>query len=148
MKLVVVVLVSLTAFGMVGMLGGAALALNRPGIIRITATITKTTGPIPPYIGSTTIEIANLYNRPKYQGRIGTEIMACTYSGDSQKRFLCRGSFSLARGKIQVAGTRRGRSYYVLAVTGGTGFYAGVTGQLVGAKIGPKIDSLAFGLKP
>ncbi len=63
--------------------------------------------------------------------------------------FQCWGSYVLPKGKISVQGTRRNRSFYVLAIVGGTGRYNGWGGTLIGRQYAPDRERLVFeGLAP
>lgn len=60
----------------------------------------------------------------------------------------CVGTFALPKGKLMVSGTRRNQDYWVMAVVGGTGVYAGATGTLVARTYDtrPRRETLIFGI--
>ena len=57
-------------------------------------------------------------------------------------RQSCVGTLIMPLGRITFAGARRSVGYYVFAVTGGTGAYAGVTGSMSARTIttGPRVE--------
>jgi hypothetical protein len=69
-----------------------------------------------------------------------TTLLGCVFigrggplgSGTSE----CYGTFVIPKGKITVHGSRKSRSFYVLAVTGGTGLYSTARGQLIASTRG------------
>ncbi len=62
----------------------------------------------------------------------------------------CLGTFTFARGRVMVQGTRQRRDFYVLAVVGGTGIYSNVGGTLIATtlELGPRRERLLFSLEP
>lgn len=137
---------------------GAALALCFPGgaepleppggIVRVTSeTIRQFTK-----AGDKTTVIL-LYNRGITQAAIGNGVMSCDFVGRGgplgSSTSLCEATYSLPRGRISVSGIVKTRSYYILAVIGGTGIYSNVRGELVGntLSLGPRVERLLFGLE-
>lgn len=62
----------------------------------------------------------------------------------------CSAIYSLAKGKLTARGIVKSRSYYALAVTGGTGIYSAMSGQVLASTIAarPHEERLLFGLEP
>lgn len=126
----------------------SSATLTAPGIVRVTATtISDFTR------AGDRFTVSLVYNRRITQAAIGSAIMRCDYVGRGgplgDSSWLCNAVYSFPRGKITVAGLVKVRSYYVLAVTGGTGIYSNVSGELVGSTIStsPRVERLLFGLE-
>lgn len=76
-----------------------------------------------------------LFNKPSYPGRLGTGFLVCHTIGRdfNDCAFLLR----LGRGQLISRGVVPGStSFRVLAITGGTGLYANVGGQLIMQPLG------------
>jgi hypothetical protein len=71
--------------------------------------------------------------RDRHNDVVGWGNTVCTRLGNGSSQ--CSGTFILPRGKISVAGTRRNPTFFIFAITGGTGRYPGWGGSLVGHKI-------------
>ena len=71
-------------------------------------------------------------------GEIG---QVCTRLPDGIQQ-SCVGTIVMPLGRITYSGMRHSATYYVLAVTGGSGIYAGVTGTLAARTIstGPRVE--------
>jgi len=80
--------------------------------------------------------------------RIGSVAQVCTdVPGERQE---CIGTLALPLGRVTYAGSRRSARYYVFAVTGGTGTYAGSTGTYASQTIAldPRVEYLLVSLVP
>jgi hypothetical protein len=83
---------------------------------------------------------------------IGSGILICNAIGGgpfiSQAR-RCNGSYRLAKGTIEVSGVISSRSFYTMAVVGGTGLYANAGGgemTAVTLNLRPRRERLEFTL--
>ena len=67
---------------------------------------------------------------------------------DAPLRQSCVGTLVMPLGRITYQGVRHSATYYVLAVTGGTGAYSGVSGTLAARTIttGPRVEWLLVSL--
>jgi hypothetical protein len=109
-----------------------ALALERPGTVRITSAERQHThvdagarGRSP---GDVDIYRSLLYNRRIQTKPLGRADMVCTtISGSTQS---CHGTYFLPRGQLVVDGVISSRLIYLLAVVGGTDLYNNVRGTL------------------
>jgi hypothetical protein len=80
--------------------------------------------------------------------RLGSVAQVCTdVTGDRQE---CIGTLEMPLGRITYQGSRRSARYYVFAVTGGTGIYAGATGTYASSTIAldPRVEYLLVSLVP
>jgi hypothetical protein len=67
------------------------------------------------------------------------------------ERQSCFGTIEMPLGKLVYSGTRRGPRFYVFAVTGGTGIYAGSSGTYASSTIsrsGPRLEYVLISLVP
>jgi hypothetical protein len=130
-----------------GFAASAGQSLNSPALIRVTA---KTA--VDNDYGSTTVQAAWITD--KRGRRIGSAITYCDFLGTGgplgSGTSFCRAAYLFPRGKIMATGTRKTRASYVLTVVGGTGFYAGVGGVLLGetVELDPRVERLLFSLEP
>jgi hypothetical protein len=112
--------------------GAGALALDRPGTIQITASVSRQThfdrGKRGSSIGDLDIYNLLLYNKRITPRAIGHAEMVCTLVGT--KRQSCTANYVLPKGEIAVQGVIDSRLIYELAVIGGTGLYNNVLGSL------------------
>lgn len=78
---------------------------------------------------------------------IGTIGQVCTRLPEEGQQ-SCVGTIVMPLGRITYQGLRHSATYYVLAVTGGTGAYAGVGGTLAARTIttGPRVEWLLVSL--
>ena len=67
---------------------------------------------------------------------------------EAEPHWSCVGTLEMPLGRITYQGIRHSARYYVLAVTGGTGAYAGATGTLAARTIttGPRVEWLLVSL--
>lgn len=92
--------------------------------------------------------------RDRHGTRIGWAITVCAELGEGgplgSATSACSATYLFPKGRIQAAGTRKVRSSYVLAVTGGTGLYSNVGGQLLVETVdeSPRVERLLFSLEP
>jgi hypothetical protein len=121
-----------------------------PALIRITSTETNyavvDNGRRGRGAGDVEIVAQLLYNRRIRKRAIGRAEFVCTFSYHG--RSVCEGTYELPRGRLVVAGSRRYREIYELAIVGGTGFYANARGTLTATRIGrsPRREYLVFRL--
>ena len=125
-------------------------ALQGPGIIRITdreiafsAVDHGRRGRSP---GDVEISRRLLYNRRITARPLGRADLVCTVTVGNWRN--CTGSYQLPAGKIVVSGPMEFRSFFQLAVVGGTGRYANVRGTLTVTSLGrnPRRDVVFFRL--
>lgn len=85
-------------------------------------------------LGTITVRQFLLYNRPAYNKSIGSAVTICQYIGRGKLigggASACFGTYRFARGNIEVRGILSSNESYLLAVVGGTGYYAAVGGVL------------------
>lgn len=92
--------------------------------------------------------------RDRHGVRIGWAITVCDALGEGgplgSATAACSATYLFPKGRIQAAGTRKVRSSYVLAVTGGSGLYSNVGGQLLVETVdeSPRVEHLLFSLEP
>jgi hypothetical protein len=122
--------VAVAASGAVSLPG--ALALDRPGAIRITDAEKRHShvdagapgrGP-----GDLDIYRTVLYNRRIQTKPLGRAEMVCTtIAGSTQS---CHGTYFLPRGQLEVSGVISSRLIYILSIIGGTQYYNNARGTL------------------
>lgn len=99
------------------------------------------------------VTVSLLYNKRIQPGAIGNGILHCDFVGRGgplgSGTHLCDAVYSLPHGKIMAHGLIKSRSFYVLAVTGGTGLYSNVGGELVASTFAccPREERLLFSLE-
>jgi hypothetical protein len=128
----------------------AALALNKPGAVTISAATSThrfidhgAHGRSP---GDVDIYRFVLYNKRIQAKALGHGEMVCTtIVGSTQS---CNATYFLPRGELVVAGVISSRLIYVLAVVGGTDLYNNVRGTLTVTSLrrSPPRDLLVFRL--
>lgn len=79
---------------------------------------------------------------------IGMIGQVCTRLPTAPAEWSCVGTIDMPLGHITYQGMRRSARYYVLAVTGGTGVYAGSRGSMAARTIttGPRVEWLLVSL--
>lgn len=123
-------------------------ALPGPGVIRVTATQIRTI-----VREGDTMHVSLIYNRPAFRAAIGNAILSCDFVGRggplASGTQLCEAFYSLRKGRIVASGIIKERAFYVLAVTGGTGLYSNVKGELIVSTIAesPRQERLLFSLE-
>jgi hypothetical protein len=126
----------------------AATSLDRPGTVRVTSQLVKTTrvsvAGQQPHAGDLVISRYSLYNKRITPRAIGHVDLLCTYTGSGSAS--CDGTYFLPRGKIVVSGVIGYRLFFQLAVVGGTGIYDNVRGTLTATATAPKTQLLVFRL--
>jgi hypothetical protein len=128
----------------------AALRLDRPGTVRVTAVETSRAridlGRRGPSVGDMQIMRQLVYNRRIKRQPIGHGEMICIGTGADSSN--CTGTFFLPKGKIVVSGPLLFRQVFELAVVGGTGLYDNARGTLTVTSLGtkPQRDLLVFRL--
>lgn len=94
-----------------------------------------------------------LYNKHISSYAIGNSISRCTIMGHKRTfpegTLFCNVVFRMPLGQIVTAGVVTSRVYYRLAVTGGTGVYSNVGGQVrvITTKLKPHKENLVFSLR-
>jgi hypothetical protein len=78
---------------------------------------------------------------------LGSGELVCTFA-DSIRSRVCRGTYSLPRGKLVVGGSISYRRFYNLAVLGGTGLYDNARGTMTVTRThrSPVRDAVVFRL--
>lgn len=139
--LVVFTVLTLSAFG------------KSNSVINITQTQIRHTGQGQVGVGSIDRWVYLLYNRRITMSAIGYSLLTCTYAGSGGPLGSgvsdCTATYSLAKGKIVARGLLKERSFYQLAVVGGTGFYSGMAGQMLSSTFAfkPHEERLIFSLE-
>jgi hypothetical protein len=128
----------LVGFAAAGVVGASvlalpgALALEKPGQIRITGTERQHSrvdvGPRGPSAGDVDIYRLVLYNRRIQAKPLGRADMVCTTIAGSTQN--CNATYFLPRGELVVSGVISSRLIYILAVVGGTELYNNARGTL------------------
>lgn len=126
---------------------GSASPLDGPAVIRVTAvTDTESDDGFHSVQGS--------WIEDKRGTRIGWAIVVCRHLGSGgplgSSTSLCDGTYLFPKGRIQAQSTRKSRTSYMLAVTGGTGLYSNVGGVLLveTIRLKPRTERLLFSLEP
>lgn len=125
-------------------------ALTGPGTINITSLDVKVSlvnrGAASRGAGDVLLIRQLLFKRGTRKEAIGHTDLVCTYTGPRARQ--CNGTYSLPRGKIVVAGSLRFRSFFRLAVIGGTELYDNVRGTLTATRfsVKPRREILLFRL--
>ncbi len=142
-----IILVAL-ALAVVAVIGaGGAQSITGPALIRVTAVTDFERGLDGPDVQVSTI-------RDRHNDRIGWAAVFCRDLGSGgplgSATAYCFGTYNFPRGRIHTTGTRKSRSSYVMAVTGGTGLYSNVGGVLLVRTISerPRTERLLFSLEP
>jgi hypothetical protein len=143
--LVLVVGLTTTAAG-----GKSAAAVTGPAQIPISSQQTtytrvdngrKRTSP-----GDMEIVRYRLFNRRVSTRPIGHADLVCTFTTGTAR--VCRGTYSLPKGRLEVGGSITFRQLYQLAVLGGTGLYDNARGTMTATRINrkPRREFLLFRL--
>lgn len=126
--------------------GTAGPSLDGPKLIRVSAYTTVESGEF-----AETSDV--LFVRQELRGsegnRVGSGTQQCTVGLEDIA--TCLATYTFGKGQIMLQGTRRRRSSYVLAVTGGTGVYSDAGGVLLAETISdhlPRVERLLFSLEP
>lgn len=131
---------------------GAARGDRSAAVINVTQTQIRHFGD-QAQVGDDELWIYQLYNRRITRAAIGYSTLRCEYYGSGGPLGSgvsdCAAIYSLAKGKIIARGLVKSRSYYALAVVGGTGLYAHYGGQVLASTIGsrPHEERLIFDLE-
>ena len=125
-------------------------ALTAPGTIRITSLDVKVSllnrGSRSRGTGDVLLIRQLLFNKGIRKAAIGHADLVCTYTGPKARQ--CNGTYTLPKGTLVVAGSIRFRSFFRLAVVGGTEIYDNVRGSLTATKYTkrPRREILIFRL--
>jgi hypothetical protein len=128
--------------------GSSAPSLPGPGFVRVTATAIRQQRS---FGDRTTVSL--IYNKRIVQHSIGNAILSCDYVGRGgplgSGTQLCEAVYSMPHGKILASGVVKLRSFYILGVTGGTGLYSNVGGEVVVSTFAccPRQERLLFSLE-
>lgn len=120
---------------------------NNPfGNYKDTTAVTKEVGN-GPFPGDEALFIFNIYSNPSLKKKTGTASFTCQYGFD--KNAFCDAAYTLAGGNLIGAGTFNfNAGKFAIAITGGTGKYRSMTGDLQ-ASPGPNHSQhLAFDIQP
>ena len=117
----------------IGPLQGRSEAGTGPATIRVTTVQVQVTrvdvGRAGTSPGDTEIVTQQLFDRRDRSRPIGHSELVCTFV-DSKRMRVCRGTYVLPKGKVVVGGTLSYRTFYDLAVLGGTGLFDNARGTL------------------
>jgi hypothetical protein len=128
---------------------GAASSLSGPGIVRLTAETVS----FNKKLGYHKLQTSLLYNTRITPYAIGNSEVLCTFLGKggplSEGTSYCDAVYSLPHGRILASGLIKRRSYYVLAVVGGTGLYSNVGGEVIVSTFayGPRQERILFSVE-
>lgn len=151
-----------TVFMCIGIIWACALALAADGaptpkaVINVTQTQVRHDGYglIPDQIfGNRDYWLYQIYNTRITRAAIGYSTLRCEFDGRGgplgSGAFDCSAIYSLAKGKIVARSLVKSRSFYQLAILGGTGFYSGARGQVIVTTLreNPHTERLIFGLE-
>jgi hypothetical protein len=125
---------------------GGASSLSGPGIVRVNAEQID----VIQQLGVKT-RVSLIYN-PRITPRpIGNALIQCRFVGKGgplgSGTSYCQAVYSLPHGKIMATGLAKRRSFYSLAVTGGTGLYSNVGGEVIVSTFAPRQERLLFSLE-
>jgi hypothetical protein len=151
MKKLLVLSGALIGFALVtGSVTQGSPALTGPGTIRITSLDIQVSvinrGAASRGTGDVLLIRQLLFNKGIRKTAIGHTDLVCTYTGPLARQ--CNGTYSLPRGTIVVSGSLRYRSFFRLAVVGGTELYDNVRGTLTATRYTrkPRREILLFRL--
>jgi hypothetical protein len=97
-------------------------------------------------VGDKALYVFKLYSDPKLKKRIGSATYACTFNFGN--RALCQADFEFGGGSMLATGPANFSSTSLtLAVSGGTGSYLGVRGQVSSAPHATNASRLTFVLR-
>lgn len=107
------------------------------------ATTKQAKGPFP---GDEALFVFDVYADGRLANRIGSATYACAV--EFQKDVYCDVQYDLPRGRLVGAGTFNfAANGFTIAITGGTGAYAGRSGRLVATPAPRSAQRLAFALR-
>lgn len=130
---------------LLGVAGARPAPSQGPALIRVSQRVESRH-----FIGVHTVQTS--WIRDRKARRIGWSVLYCTPLGagailGGAGSSACMGTYSFPLGRIQTAGViRLSATSYVLAVTGGTGFYLGAGGALLVRDVGTSVELLLFSL--
>lgn len=152
MKLPLAVLLVCSAWAAFLLTGDSAFPLRGPAVIDITQEQVRHTGQRLA-VDDDEFWLYQTYNRRITGAAIGYSVLRCEFYGRGGPLGTgvsdCSAVYAFARGKIVARGILKSRSYYALAIVGGTGIYSNVRGQVLVKTIGsrPHEERLLFGLE-
>jgi hypothetical protein len=142
MKFIVTILAALI------LTSSTAPSLPGPGIVRVQAETIRSKK-----LGDEKFSMALIYNPRITVRAIGNVTMLCKFLGvggplGSGTQF-CRATYSMPHGKIMAMGLIKKRSFFSLAVIGGTGLYSNVGGEVIVSTYAypPRQERLLFSLE-
>ena len=151
MKKMLLLCGALVGFALItGSVTQGSRALTAPGTIRITSLDVKVSllnrGSRSRGTGDVLLIRQLLFNKGIRKAAIGHADLVCTYTGPKARQ--CNGTYTLPKGTLVVAGSIRFRSFFRLAVVGGTEIYDNVRGSLTATKYTkrPRREILIFRL--
>ncbi len=143
MKLLTVIAVSIAIAMTTIPTGGSAPTQRRTGLIRVFAITQRN-------VVDGRMQLLVKRVRDRHARPIGDIGQVCTRLPRTSfgSKQSCVGTLVMPLGRIMFQGVRRSAGYYVLAVTGGTGAYAGATGSMAARTIstGPRVEWLLVSL--
>lgn len=101
-------------------------------------------------IGSIRFAAYALYNKPRYSNAIGNSISRCSSVGRRRTlpkgTQLCTNVYRLPLGQVIAMGLVTSPIYYKMAITGGTGEYKNIGGEvlIITTKLKPRKEKLVF----
>jgi hypothetical protein len=118
-------------------------------VFRVVSTITEDAfldlGPQGPSLGDKFVFASRLARHGKAVGRAGVE---CTFTSVARNEVQCIGTFRFGNGQITGQTLLRGEpGRFAVAVTGGTGRYSGVSGEIHVRQVPPRREVLTFHLE-
>jgi hypothetical protein len=133
----IAVLASVALFVVVAIAAASSTA-SKGSRISITASVVDVRGQQPGTLGSRRVAYLLLF--AKSGGiPIGHAFVSCVFVGSSGVLgggvSTCGGTYRMPRGYLTTAGVRHSPDRYTLAVTGGTGLYAGAGGTLITTRL-------------
>lgn len=142
MRVAAIILAALVAVVAVAV-AMAANSLEGPALIRVAAVTDIDRG-----------GVQGAWINDRTGKRIGWAVTTCDDLGEDgplgSGTAFCHGIYLFPKGRIHTTGTRKSRSSYVMAVTGGTGLYSNVGGALLvrATRLNPRTETLLFSLEP
>jgi hypothetical protein len=120
-------------------------AVNNPYGSHDKAAVTKNESGAGPFPGDETLFRFGLYSSPKLETGVGSGVYTCQYS--FEKTAFCEVTFELNGGTLDADGTLDyGARAWAMTVTGGTGKYHGIGGEVDATPSGAHAQQLTFRL--
>lgn len=94
--------------------------------------------------GDVDVSVYAIFNRPAFPRAIGAAVITCRKAAAAAT--VCYEYLRLSRGQVVAEGLIVDKTFYRLAVTGGTGYYDNIGGTLTVRATGPRTQQLVFDL--